>query len=111
MNTVIIRQGGKCPTQILKEQNENQLKGGPPESQPKFKAPTPPTKAPWSSSKRNFLPFYHRGKGLCTRWLKSKNFKGRSRIMFPVIIPPENRSPKPFRNTIKEPLPTICNKV
>ena len=103
--------GGKLPDpNSSRTERKNRLKGGPPESQPKFNAPRPPTKATGLQVKEFFYPSII-GEKVCV--LDGSNLRilrDCLGLCSPGIIPPENRSSKPFWNTIKESLSTICNK-
>ena len=75
---------------------KNQVKGGPPEGQPKFKAPNPPPKAPSPQVKEiSYPPII--GEKVCV--LDGSNLgilRDGLGLCAPGIDPPEDRSPKHF---------------
>ena len=103
--------GGEMPDpNSERTRRRNQAKSGPPESQPKTKAPAPPTKAPGLQVKESPLPPII-GEKVCV--LDGSNLRilrDGLGLRSPGIIPPEKRSSKPFWDSVKESLSTICNK-
>ena len=89
--------GGDPDPNSKRQERLHRAKNGPPDGLPKTK-PYPPTKAPGQQVKENFYPSIVGEKDLCSRWTKSPNIKGWSRIMFSVDHPPPpgKWSSKPF---------------
>ena len=103
--------GGKLPDpNSARTERKNRGKGGPPEGQPKSKAP-PPSKAPGHQVKEIFYPSIIGGEICVLGGSNLRILRGGLGLCSPGIIPPENRSSKPFWAIIKKrSLSTTCNK-